>query len=124
MSERLSYCGLICQTCPIYLVTREADKGEQRRKRAEIAKLCQEQYGKEYKPADITDCDGCRTEGGRLFSGCHECRIRQCAKRKRIENYAYCTEYVCPELESFFVKELSAKARLDKVRNQKSPSRC
>jgi hypothetical protein len=116
MSEMLSYCGLICDTCPIYLVSREVNKAEQNRKRAEIAKLCREQYGMNYELSDISDCDGCRTEDGRLFSGCHDCRIRQCAKQKMIENCAHCAEYICRNLELFFIKDPSAKARLDKAR--------
>jgi hypothetical protein len=118
MSEILSYCGLICSTCPIYLATREVNKEEQMRKRTEIAKLCKEQYGMNYDLSDITDCDGCRAESGRLFSGCHDCAMRKCAKQKAVENCAYCSEYICQRLESFFVHELDAKTRLDEARHR------
>ena len=118
MSEILSTCGLICSTCPIYLATREINKEEQRRKRTEIAKLCKEQYGLNYELSDITDCDGCNTENGRLFSGCNDCAIRKCAKQKAVENRAFCPEYSCQKLESFFVHDSDAKTRLDKVRSR------
>jgi len=118
MSERLSYCGLLCSSCPIYLVAREADKGEQAGKKAEIAKICRDQYGMNIGPSDITDCDGCRAEGGRLFSGCYDCRIRQCAKGKKMESCAHCPEYICRELGLFFLKDPAAKARLDKIRGR------
>jgi hypothetical protein len=118
MDEFLSYCGLICNTCPIYLVTRENNREDQTRKRIEIARLCREQYGLEYQPVDITDCDGCRTENGRLFSGCIGCNIRQCAKQKAIESCAFCNEYVCDKLESFFIKDPEAKTRLDQIRSR------
>jgi hypothetical protein len=118
MSELLSYCGLVCSTCPIYLVTREVDKEEQKRKRTEIAKLCKEQYGMNYELSDITDCDGCCTENGRLFSGYLDCAIRKCAKEKAIENCAYCSEYVCQKLASFFVHDSAAKIRLDEVKKR------
>jgi hypothetical protein len=68
------------------------------------------------EPEDITDCDGCRTEGGRLFSACKSCLIRNCAKQKELENCAYCSEYVCERLEAFFTTESTAKTRLDAVR--------
>ena len=118
MSDFLSYCGLVCNTCPIYLATREVNEEKQVRKRTEIAKLCKEQYGMNYEPADITDCDGCRTEGGRLFSGCTDCVIRNCAKQKAMENCAYCVEYVCKKLETFFTKDPDGKIRLDEVRSR------
>ncbi len=118
MSELLAYCGLICDTCPIYLATRVVNIEEQTKMRAEIARLCKEQYGMNYEPEDITDCDGCRTEGGRLFSGCRSCAIRNCASGKELETCARCAEYVCEKLETFFVSEPTAKTRLDEVRSR------
>lgn len=109
MSEMIAYCGLVCNACPIYLATRTANKEEQARMRVEIARLCKEQYGMNLELADITDCDGCRTEGKRLFSGCKDCPIRNCAKPKGTENCAYCSEYACENLEAFFAKEPVAK---------------
>jgi hypothetical protein len=118
MSEMLAYCGLVCDTCPIYLATRVVDTEEQTKMRVEIARLCKEQYGMKYEPADITDCDGCRTKEGRLFSGCRDCAIRNCASGKGLENCAHCVEYVCERLETFFSSEPTAKTRLDEVRRR------
>lgn len=116
MTEIIAYCGLACHTCPIYLATRQENKDEQWRMRAEIARLLKEQYGMNYQPEEITDCDGCRTEGGRLFSGCKNCLIRKCAREKELASCAYCTEYACERLETFFAAEPTAKARLDEIR--------
>jgi len=113
----IAYCGLACQTCPIYLATRQEDKEEQARMRAAVAQLCQEHYGMNYRPEDITDCDGCPTEGGRLFSGCKDCAIRNCARQKGLENCAYCCEYACERLETFFATDPAAKTRLDQMRS-------
>jgi len=118
MRDMISYCCLVCNTCPIYVATREVDKEEQARKRTEIARICKEQYGMKYGLSDITDCDGCRTVGGRLFSGCYECTIRECAQQQTVESCAYCSEYICQKLASFFVKDPSAKIRLDEMRNR------
>jgi hypothetical protein len=117
MSGIPAYCGLVCQTCLIYLATRKEVKEEQARTRAEIARLCNEHYSTTYRPEDITDCDGCRTEGGRLFSPCRNCLIRSCAKQKRLESCADCSEYACERLEAFFAGEPAAKARLDEIRD-------
>ena len=116
MNGTMAYCGLVCQTCPIYVATRKENREEQARMRAEIAQLCKEQYGMKYDPEDITDCDGCQTDGGRLFSACKNCPIRNCAKQKELENCAYCSKYVCERLEAFFTVESTAKTRLDGVR--------
>jgi len=112
----MAYCGLVCETCPIYLATREQDREEQGRMRAQIATFCKKHYGMDYEPEDITDCDGCRTEAGRRFSACKDCAIRDCAKQKELASCAYCSAYACEKLEAFFATEPDAKTRLDEMR--------
>jgi hypothetical protein len=117
MPEIIGYCGLNCCTCPIYVATREKNDEKRRRMRAEIAVQIKKHYGVEYQPEDITDCDGCRSENDRLFAGSKNCRIRKCARPKRIENCAHCSEYACDKLKEFFVKDPEAKTRLDVIRS-------
>ncbi len=117
MTDRVAFCGLICHTCPIFLASRQKNKQEQAKMRAAIVQQCREHYGLIYKLDDITDCDGCRTESGRLFPASKKCHIRKCASQKGIENCAYCAEYACAELESFLSAEPSAQARLTEIRN-------
>jgi hypothetical protein len=112
----IAYCGLDCQTCPIYLATRQADKQMQVNMRVEIARLCKQQYGMDLTLEDIHDCDGCRTEAGRLFSQCRTCPIRICAREKHLENCAWCTEYACAKLETFFRTDPMARTRLEAIR--------
>ncbi|MFB3895056.1 MAG: DUF3795 domain-containing protein [bacterium] len=116
MSEILAYCGLVCHTCPIYLATREPDTEKQNNMRLDIVKECNEKYHLNYTLDDITDCDGCLTEGTRLFAACSTCPIRTCARKKEVINCAYCPEYPCTNLTQFFKSEPSAKARLDKIK--------
>ena len=116
MPEALAYCGLVCASCPIHLATLESDNAEQARMRAEIVRLCQEHYGVAYTREDIGDCDGCRSEGGRLFSSSRDCTIRNCARQKGLANCAHCDEYPCAKLEAFFATEPAAKARLDEMK--------
>lgn len=117
MNETISYCGLNCQGCQIYLATREKDEEKQYKMRVEIALQIKEHYGQEYKPEDITDCDGCKTEGGRLFSGSHNCYMRKCASQKHIENCAYCETYPCEELDKLFTTDRDARKRLDAIKS-------
>jgi hypothetical protein len=116
MKEMIAFCGLVCHTCPIYLATREENKEQQTRMRTHIAHVCNEKYGVSYEPKDISDCDGCRTEQGKLFAASHACKIRTCALQKGVENCAHCPDYICDKLETFFVAEPDAKTRLDVVR--------
>jgi hypothetical protein len=116
MNEVIACCGLRCDTCAIYLATRETDDEKRRKMRDEIVKEIKKAYGRECRPEDVTDCDGCRTEGGRLFSGCENCQIRKCAKEKGVENCAHCGEYACEKLAEFFAMESHARARLDEIR--------
>lgn len=117
MTEKVAYCGLTCQTCPIYLATRQKNKNEQTRMRSEIVKQCQEHYGIQYKLEDITDCDGCTTQGERLFSASRSCLIRKCARGKGLENCASCALYACEKLEAFFKTDPAARKRLDAIRS-------
>ncbi len=115
MEELLSYCGLQCHTCPIYLATRIEDDAERRRVRTRIAEQCREVYGVALGPEEITDCDGCRT-GGWLFTGCATCRVRKCAQEKNLTTCAECAEYPCAELQAHLAKEPDARKRLEEIR--------
>ena len=117
MNETISYCGLNCHTCTIYLATREKNEDKKFQMRVEIAQQIKKIYGQECKPEDVTDCDGCKTENGRLFSGCKECEIRKCARQKGIENCAHCNEYACERLDRFFTTYPEPKSRLDVIRS-------
>jgi hypothetical protein len=122
MTGPAAHCGLICRTCPIYTATRQENKEEQIKMRAEIARQCREHYGMNYTPEDITDCDGCRSEGGRRFTPSNRCQIRKCAKQKGIETCAHCSDYACERLEQVFVTDPAARARLDEMRKASGPA--
>jgi len=118
----MGYCGLVCETCPIYLATRKENRSEQAMLRVEIARLCREQYGLAYQAEDITDCDGCLGEESQLFPPSRNCAIRSCAKEKGLENCAYCSDYTCEQLETFFTTEPTARERLEKLRRARKSS--
>ena len=117
MEENLVYCGLICQSCQIYLATRAPDEDKKYKMRVEIAREIEKHYGQECKAEDVGDCDGCKTEGGRLFST--DCQIRICAVEKGIASCAYCQDYPCEALEKLFTTDLGARERLDTIRKEK-----
>lgn len=117
MKDVVSYCGLICTGCPVLWATQEENPALKEKMRTEIAKLSNKLYQTSFSSADITDCDGCKTAGGRLFSGCEECQIRNCAMEKQIPNCAHCSDYACETLEAFFKDNPESKSRLDFIRS-------
>lgn len=116
MKTVMAYCGLICESCPIHLATLEQDTDRQQAMRESIAEQCAEHYGMDLHPDDITDCDGCLANTGRLFSGCLQCEIRKCAREKGIENCAYCDDFACKILLDHFSLDPGAKTRLEEIR--------
>ncbi|MEJ2495000.1 MAG: DUF3795 domain-containing protein [Ignavibacteriaceae bacterium] len=117
MNTSISYCGLVCESCPIYLATRETNKSKKKKMIYDIIDMCATHYGVNYKYEDINECDGCKSTSGRLFFGCNDCRIRRCAIEKGVENCAYCEEYACNNLFEIFKTDPGAKTRLDLIRN-------
>jgi len=115
MEKQVSYCGIWCQGCPIYWATREKNKEKKWKMRAEIASICSEQYQVRLTPEEVSDCDGCKANK-RLFSGCVKCEIRDCARKKELENCARCPDYACKKLSAFFSTDPQAKIILDVIR--------
>ena len=50
MEKIIGYCGIICSNCPVLIATLKDDDAERQR----VAEIFTKQYGKEYKPEDIT----------------------------------------------------------------------
>jgi hypothetical protein len=111
-----SYCGIACDSCPIHLATLEQDKVLQYSMRISIANQISAIYKKNLKPEDITDCDGCLADTGRIFSECRDCEVRKCASTKKIDNCAHCSNYACSILQNHFLQEPAAENRLEEIR--------
>lgn len=115
MEKLIGYCGIVCSDCPVLVTTRKNDVVERRR----IAEMFTRQYGTEYKLEDI-NCDGCTSDGSRVFSYCSICEIRKCGREKKVANCAYCSEYPCAKLAELFSKYSKAKETLDEIRREHS----
>ncbi|MBN2411286.1 DUF3795 domain-containing protein [candidate division KSB1 bacterium] len=117
MFNKLSYCGIICDGCPVYWATIVADKKKQQKMRAEIIRISKEEFGLDFKPEELTDCYGCMDESNKLLKASRECGIRKCAMQKGLHNCAYCDDYPCDMLQKFHKTDPDAKARLDVLRS-------
>jgi Protein of unknown function (DUF3795) len=115
--DMVAYCGLTCQGCPIYWATIENNPVKKQKMRAAIARLGQECYVIEMRPEEITDCDGCRSEDDRLYSGCKKCEIRTCARARNVETCAHCSDYPCEKLQKSFIAEPSSRIKLEVIRS-------
>jgi len=117
MEQTVSYCGLLCIGCPIYIATGEPNAVLKEKMKIKIAKTCNNMYHTEFTSKDITDCDGCLNENGRHFPSCNECRIRGCARIHQAANCAFCDEYPCETLNEFFLTNKESKDRLDFIKS-------
>ena len=113
MQKMIAFCGLDCAVCPAFISTLENDD-EKRKKVA--SEWNSEQYP--LKPDDI-NCDGCLPTKKRLMVFCHDCTIRSCCIERKLENCAYCDDYVCEKLEKIWKMVDSAKDTLDEIRRNR-----
>ncbi|HPF51767.1 MAG TPA: DUF3795 domain-containing protein [Draconibacterium sp.] len=112
----LAFCGLQCDTCPIFLATIEKDRSKQLEMRTSIARKCNELYNMQLQLGDVNDCYKCKSNERSLFTGCLKCEIRKCADGRGIESCAFCPDFACSVLEDHFLLDLSAKTRLTQIR--------
>ena len=109
--KMIAKCGLVCTECPAYIATQKNDDAL----RAETARKWSEMFKADIKAADI-NCDGCQSEGARLFQHCNVCEFRKCARAKKVSTCAACPEYACEKLEAFLVQVPEARAVLEGLR--------
>jgi hypothetical protein len=121
MDNPTAYCGLDCRTCPIHLATIETDETRRTVMRVSIAKTCTDYYSMQMTPQEVTDCDGCRSHTGKMFSGCVQCKIRSCAVDRKVDTCASCADFACEKLLLHFRADPSSESRLKQLREQ---SRC
>ena len=108
MEKIIAFCGIECTGCPAY-IAHQTDDNELRKKTAEEWSKA---FGMEIPPEAI-NCVGCLAPTGVKISYCQECAIRKCAQEKGVKNCAYCSDYVCDQLEKWFKNVPDAKKRLD-----------
>ncbi len=107
----IASCGLDCSKCEGYLAT-QADSDSMRK---EVAQKWSALFQKEIQPEQI-NCDGCRTEGRKLFYCENLCQIRQCCITKNVPNCAACAEYLCDKISAFVKMAPEAGANLERLR--------
>ena len=111
-NEIIAFCGIVCTDCSAYQATQTGEESALER----VAAQWKEDYHLEHVTIQDVTCDGCLGEGGRKGAHCFECDIRACGLERKVDNCAYCADYPCEKLESFFGFVPSARAVLDQVK--------
>lgn len=105
----LSYCGLLCDDCPLYMATKNNDQ------------QAKEKLAREYSTADTLfiaedmTCEGCFWEKNDSSKMCGDCEIRRCAQGKTVENCGHCSAYPCEIVERRLPGETDCRKRLDSM---------
>ena len=110
MSQIISRCGLICSECPAYIATQNNDD----QARAKVAEKWSKEFGGSFQASDI-NCDGCVSNGARVFGYCGQCEIRSCGIGRGLANCGECGEYGCEKITKFFGQAPQVKAVLDGI---------
>ena len=106
----IAYCGLICTECEAYTATQANDVAAL----MELAEKSSEFIGHTLTWEE-NQCDGCLSDG-RQIGYCSQCAVRKCAVEHAVENCAYCPEYGCDTLLTFFEMAPSASITLENIR--------
>ncbi len=115
MNGNTAFCGLECSQCPAYVAAQTDDN----RLRAETAQLWSKEYNIEVNPEGI-NCDGCKSDSGRLINHCSVCKIRKCGIEKQVSTCAHCDDFACDTLNKFFAVVPQAEENLIVIRNSLS----
>jgi hypothetical protein len=113
MSKMIAYCGLVCSDCPTFLATRNNDDVA----RQKTADFYAQKFGFKLKAEDI-NCDGCKSEGGKLIGYCQTCEIRRCCREKGLENCKHCSDQPCEKLTEFHEFSADAKASFKALKKE------
>ncbi|MEN6623157.1 MAG: DUF3795 domain-containing protein [Smithella sp.] len=113
MSRLIAYCGLVCSNCPTFLATQNDDDDA----RVKTAALYSKKFGFDLKPEEI-NCDGCKSQGGKLIGYCQSCVIRQCCREKGLDNCSFCPDQPCENLIRFLEFSPDAKASFEALKRQ------
>jgi hypothetical protein len=107
----MAYCGILCVECPTFKATKANDDAL----RVKTAREWSQAFGRTIEPQDI-NCDGCSSDGGRLFGHCLACEIRRCAREKGLSTCAPCADYACSHLAGLHSQVPAAREALEALR--------
>lgn len=107
--EDMAYCGLHCDSCPVFNATISGDN-------ALLARLAEEYSGEGFViTAEELECLGCHT-GQISEKMCGGCGMRACGREKGVAHCGECAEYPCAIIEEYLPEAHPARAALEEYR--------
>lgn len=114
--QDLSYCGLACNACDVFMATQYGDAEALQRALKLWTNTAQQHWGMQTLDPAILRCKGCRTEGAAIFKGCRHCPIRRCAKGRDLASCGLCSAWKgCERLGSVLADEPQARHSLERI---------
>ena len=116
----LGFCGLNCETCPIFIATKNDDDQLRIKAVKEYSDLYGEFLGRHHVKQEDMNCSGCQS--GHVFIGCVTCPVRKCCQEKELATCASCSKYyTCKTLNHFYAMPgyQQAKDNLDRIRTSR-----
>jgi hypothetical protein len=110
MYEMTAFCGLDCAACGAYLATQRDDNEA----RAKLA--VQWSTPTETIKAEDINCDGCKSETGRLLGFCNVCPTRLCGLERGVATCAHCDDYGCERVTAMFAQIPQTRDLLEAIR--------
>jgi len=101
----IAFCGINCTDCSAYNATQKKDETVK-------IKLAEAWRTYEYPlQSEDINCDGCLAVGKQLVKFCKDCEIRSCGQEKHIKNCAYCGNYPCEKLKTYWMMNHAYEAK-------------
>ena len=112
--EYISYCGLLCYECPIFIATKNNDLEAKK----QLAIDCSSEDNT--FTADDMTCKGCFWNKNDTTKMCGDCETRNCAKSKSVNNCGLCRDYPCDIVERRIPKGSENRIRLDNIKSNQA----
>lgn len=93
MFQQHSYCGLYCGACEIMAAYRRGMESGSPPKWPDLPQPLRDNI----PSADIV-CHGCKSD--KVFAGCRGCRVRECARERKVEACVVCPDFPCQRVEA------------------------
>ena len=107
--EYISYCGLVCNECPVFIATAVNNQAAKERLAREFSR-----ERMQFTAGDM-NCYGCFHEDTGNLIMCGGCVIRNCGQSRKVENCGYCADYPCGNIETHVKAGSDNRKRLDNI---------
>jgi hypothetical protein len=107
--EDIAYCGLKCNSCPLYISTINNDE--------EMKKKLMVDYSTDLCTFTLEDmyCEGCHDPRTADRKMCSDCEVKKCASQYTISTCAECSIYPCEIIEKYVPIGSDNRSLLDQL---------